>query len=102
MQNLEERVAELEATTARKGNRKVSLRISGQVNKALVWDPRNVNDVEVWDSVLSQSRFRFTGGAKVTSDVHVGFIAEFGIRDENLIINECRQCNWFIKIKNFW
>ena len=32
--DLEERVAELEATTARKGNRKVSLTISGQVNKA--------------------------------------------------------------------
>ena len=30
--DLEERVAELEATTARKGNRKVSLSIYGQVN----------------------------------------------------------------------
>ena len=30
--DLEERVAELEATTVRKGNRKVSLSISGQVN----------------------------------------------------------------------
>src|SRR5882757_11374557 len=35
--DLEERVAELEATTARKGNRKVSLTISGQVNKAILW-----------------------------------------------------------------
>ncbi len=33
--DLEERVAELEATTARKGNRKVSLTISGQVNKMI-------------------------------------------------------------------
>lgn len=31
--DLEERVAELEATTARKGNRKVSLEVSGQVTK---------------------------------------------------------------------
>ena len=30
--DLEERVAELEATTARKGNRRVSLTISGQVS----------------------------------------------------------------------
>src|SRR5262245_47907480 len=37
--DLEERVAELEATTARKGNRVVSLQIYGQVNKALLyWD----------------------------------------------------------------
>ncbi len=32
--DLEERVAELEATTARKGNRKMSLTVSGQVNRA--------------------------------------------------------------------
>ncbi|MGE0856250.1 MAG: hypothetical protein AB7L18_09210, partial [Hyphomicrobiaceae bacterium] len=35
--DLEERVAELEATTVRKGNRKVSLTIYGQVNQAVMW-----------------------------------------------------------------
>src|ERR1700694_3607581 len=35
--DLEERVAELEATTARKGNRKVSLTVSGWVNEAVFW-----------------------------------------------------------------
>ena len=35
--DLEERVAELEATTARKGNRKVSLEIYGQVNQGVLW-----------------------------------------------------------------
>ncbi|MBL8566375.1 MAG: porin, partial [Hyphomicrobiaceae bacterium] len=34
--DLEERVAELEATTARKGNRKVSLTISGWVAEQVV------------------------------------------------------------------
>ena len=33
--DLEERIAELESTTARKGNRKVSLTISGWINEAL-------------------------------------------------------------------
>lgn len=33
---LEERIAELEATTARKGNRKVSITISGQISEAVV------------------------------------------------------------------
>ena len=37
--DLEERVAELEATTARKGNRKMSLTITGQVNRMIMfWD----------------------------------------------------------------
>ena len=35
--DLEERVAELEATTARKGNRKMSLTITGQVHRIVMW-----------------------------------------------------------------
>ena len=36
---LEERIAELEATTARKGNRELSLTLSGYVNIAVMfWD----------------------------------------------------------------
>ncbi len=43
--DLEERVATLEATTARKGNRKVSLKIYGQVNQALlIWDNGDESD----------------------------------------------------------
>ncbi len=35
--DLEERVAELEATTARKGNRLMSVTISGRVDQGLLW-----------------------------------------------------------------
>ena len=35
--DLEERVAELEATTARKGNRKMGLTITGQVHRVVLW-----------------------------------------------------------------
>ena len=35
--DLEERIAELEATTARKGNRKVSLTITGWVSSQIYW-----------------------------------------------------------------
>ncbi|MBS0235356.1 MAG: porin, partial [Proteobacteria bacterium] len=35
--DLEERIAELEATTARKGNRKVSLTVSGWVGQQVMW-----------------------------------------------------------------
>src|SRR4030095_11883671 len=49
--DLEERVSELEATTARKGNRRVSLTISGQVSTALMaWDDGRRNDVYVVDN----------------------------------------------------
>ena len=34
--DLEERVAELEATTARKGNRKMSLTITGQIHRVVL------------------------------------------------------------------
>ena len=43
-----ERISELEATTARKGNRKVSLTISGWVNEAVFF----------WDDGTEQQRLR--------------------------------------------
>ena len=59
--DLEERIAELEATTARKGNRKVSLTISGWVNEAVFfWDDGRERNVYVGTNSLEQSRFRFT------------------------------------------
>ena len=46
--DLEERIAELEATTARKGNRKVTLEVSGVVNEALLaWDDGHESNVYV-------------------------------------------------------
>lgn len=40
--DLEERIAELEATTARKGNRKVSLTVTGWVSSQLFWFDDNI------------------------------------------------------------
>jgi len=73
--DLEERVAELEATTARKGNRRMSLTVSGQVNKMVVWWDDGVDNGTVYgaDNTNSSTRFLFTGKAKVTSKVSVGF-----------------------------
>ena len=50
--DLEERIAELEATTVRKGNRKVSLEISGQVNEAVLW----------WDDGAESNAYVVTHG----------------------------------------
>src|SRR4051812_33990470 len=60
--DLEERIAELEATTARKGNRKVSLTVSGWVNEAVfAWDDGTERNVYVGTNFVEQSRVRFVG-----------------------------------------
>jgi hypothetical protein len=73
--DLEERVAELEATTARKGNRKMSLTISGQVNRIVTWydDGKSSATYYGLDNTNNSSRFIFNGSAKVTPKVTMGF-----------------------------
>jgi hypothetical protein len=76
--DLEERIAELEATTARKGNRKVSLTISGQISQQLMfWDDGVKNDVYVSGPTQSNSRWRMSGSAKISPEVSAGFLYEF-------------------------
>src|SRR6476620_12188424 len=73
----EERVAELDATTARKGNRKVSLTISGWVNEAVfAWDDGTEQNVYQGTNNLEQSRFRFTGSAKIDKEWSAGYVLE--------------------------
>jgi hypothetical protein len=75
--DLEERVAELEATTARKGNRKVSLQVYGQVATSLVaFDTGNESDVFVVDNSNSPTRFGFQGSAKINPSLTAGFLIE--------------------------
>jgi predicted porin len=80
--DLEERVAELEATTARKGNRVVSLQVYGQVNKALlIWDDGVDSDAFIVDNDYSGSRFGFTGKATMKPGWTAGFLMEFDVQD---------------------
>jgi predicted porin len=75
--DLEERVAELEATTARKGNRKVSLQIYGQVSTGVfAFDNGADRDVFIVDNSNSPSRFGFTGSAKINPNLTAGFLIE--------------------------
>src|SRR6202163_367977 len=79
--DLEERVAELEATTARKGTRQVSLTVSGWVNEAVfAWDDGSERKVYVGTNMIEQSRFRFNGEAKIDEDLSAGFILEIGVQ----------------------
>jgi len=111
--DLEERIAELEATTARKGNRKVSLTISGQVNRALlIWDDGVDSDAYVVDNSNSSTRFRFTGSATMKPGWKTGFLVEIELRDAaSSLVNQAnddirtvdernlrtRHANWYIE-----
>jgi hypothetical protein len=76
--DLEERVAELEATTVRKGNRKVSLTVSGWVHKSIMhWDDGiEKNTYAGVDNINAATRFRFTGDAKITPKWSTGYLIE--------------------------
>jgi len=65
--DLEERVAELEATTVRKGNKKVSVTISGWVIKTMNWwDDGTDSSFAVGDKDYDLgSRFAITGSATI-------------------------------------
>jgi Gram-negative porin len=73
--DLEERVAELEATTARKGNRRMSLTVSGQVTRSILyWNDGDNDDVYAGlDNHNQSTRFTFSGSARISPNVTAGF-----------------------------
>jgi len=83
--DLEERIAELEATTARKGNRKVSLTVTGYVaRKIMFWDDGVESNAYVTDMGPTQaSNFRFSGKAKIAP----GWSAGYMVRIQDLSSN---------------
>jgi hypothetical protein len=111
--DLEERIAELEATTARKGNRKMSLTISGWVNQAVFfWDDGVEQNTYVGTNGLEQDRVRFVGEAKIVDGWSAGYTLEAGMNgadsktfsqtDEgdghNITV---RRAAWFVKSKDY-
>jgi predicted porin len=78
--DLEERIADLEATAARKGNRKVSLTVTGWVNEEIAWwDDGTEQNVYQGTSPVQQSRFKFLGKAQIDKDWSVGYLIEIGV-----------------------
>jgi predicted porin len=110
--DLEERIAELEATTARKGNRKVSLEIYGQVNQGLLfWDDGGESNVGVYTNDNARTRIGFRGKAKIDADWEAGYRIEIGIRTANSkrftqddplgeTGLDLRDSHWYVKNKN--
>jgi len=83
--DLEERVAVLEATTARKGNRKVSLTISGWVTQQLmVWDDGDDSDAYVGTSLNDlSSRIDFSGNARIDSEWSAGYSIQISVKTDD-------------------
>ena len=73
--DLEERVAELEATTVRKGNKKVSVTLSGWVVKSFDWwDDGELSSATVGDKGYDLgSRFAITGSATIAPGWSAGY-----------------------------
>lgn len=85
--DLEERIAELEATTARKGNRKVSLQIYGQVSASLLHvSVADFDDTKVTQTGSdSQGTFvGFSGHGRINTDMSAGFVLELDMRQRSL------------------
>ncbi|HEX5999386.1 MAG TPA: porin [Hyphomicrobiaceae bacterium] len=115
--DLEERVAELEATTARKGNRRVSLQISGQVTTGvLAFDNGDQSDAYITDFGPDSSRFRLKGSAKINPNMSAGFVIEVSTlsaradqvtetKDEGADTGDgavaLRLANWYLEHKHY-
>ena len=74
--DLEERIAELEATTARKGNRKVSLTVSGWVAEQMMyWDDGFEKALYITGlGTTLATNVKFTGQATIAPGYYAGYV----------------------------
>ena len=78
--DLEERIAELETTAARKGNGKVRLTITGWLNEAIfAWDDGTQRGVYEGTNLIEQPRVRFVGEVEISKAWFAGYALELGI-----------------------
>ena len=110
--DLEERIAELEATTARKGNRKVSLTVSGWVTEQIVhWDDGFEQNTYITGLGTNYaSNVNFSGSAEIAPGWSAGFYLHLESIDNNVYgpsqnndnssdsnsVN-AKQSYWFVK-----
>jgi hypothetical protein len=80
--DLDERIAALEASLVGRGERRVTLSISGfVVQSLLVWDDGKVSDTYFADLGVNGSRLRFVGSARLGAAMKAGFRYEFGFAE---------------------
>src|SRR5262249_31088326 len=79
--DLEERVAELEATAARKGTRKMGLQLYGQVSETIMfWDDGAERNTYVQENNGYRNKFGAQGSAKISGEWSAGFKLEWQVR----------------------
>jgi len=116
--DLEARVAELEATVARKGNRTVTVMMTGLINNAVMgWDDGAERNAYVVTNDNQRSRFSFVGTAAINADWDAGYAIDVGIRSANSkLVNQIasggfdsrpptgfdlRSSVWFLRSKTY-
>lgn len=113
--DLEERIAELEATAVRKGNRKVSLTISGWVAEQVTfWDDGTEDNVYV--TGLGEgiaTHFKFSGTARITPDWSAGYVIQVETQTADPLLEldqdtddgnsgiSLYQSKWFLRSQTF-
>jgi len=110
--DLEARVEKLEATTARKGNREVSLELSGYLNESVMyWNDGFEDNVYFVTNETERSRINFKVEAKIAPKWSTGGILEIGVHgnregqvDQSHSLSparsripDTRYANWWLK-----
>src|SRR6476619_128066 len=93
--DLEERIAELEATTARKGNRKVSLTISGWVGEQVIWwDDGSAKGTYVSGlGTTLASHVTFSGQATIMPGWYAGYVLQLEMDEADPLVNLSQNVN---------
>ncbi len=79
---VEERIAALEESAARKGNDKLTLEVSGSINRMIMaWDDGVSQDAYIVDNTAARSRLEFRGGAKIARGWSAGYFLSVGLDD---------------------
>lgn len=80
--DVDDRILDLEETTARKGNSKVTFEVTGWINRMLLaWNDGRDRDAYFVDNTAARSRFEFSGYAKIARGWSAGYLMAIGIDD---------------------
>ena len=85
------RIAELEATTARKGNKKVSVVVEGQINKAIAfWDDSLTGEADqrIIENSASESSLRVIGEGKFGDGWTAGFVVNLSLGNWDILTDQ--------------
>lgn len=114
--DLEQRIAELEAATARRGNRALSLQVTGEVNTGILyWNDGGEQNAYVVTNDNQRSRFSFVGKAAIDAIWEAGYAIDIGLRHANSkLVNQLtdgdgilprqfdlRSSVWFLRNKHY-